>query len=139
MGNILSCCFKADTEEADPLLQEQDGYGSQGQLDYNEMEQRQQERMLERERELTEIVNNTNDKLIDIGMISNSGIVATSRDFDPLLADTKPVEPLTAASSGTMSEKTKESVRNFYDKYFQMLEKNCTIQYSKPLVTDIQA
>ncbi|BAO39916.1 hypothetical protein KLMA_30621 [Kluyveromyces marxianus] len=150
MGNVLSCCFGHD-EESDPLLQEQSGYGSQAQLDFNEMEQRQKESIRQRERELTEIVNSTNDKLIDIGMISNSGIVASSHDLDsgsingPIsqsqsrnnnISSANP--PLTPASTSKITNEVKCSLKQFHEKYFETLKKNFTITYNKPLVTDIQ-
>ncbi|CDO94513.1 unnamed protein product [Kluyveromyces dobzhanskii CBS 2104] len=143
MGNALSCCFRQDSDENDPLLQEQDRYGSQAQLDYNEMEQQQKERVLERERELTEIVNSTNDKLIDIGMISNSGIVASSHDLDSASMqeqrETLRGVPLTMLPSSDISKSTRRSVQSLHKRYFDTLEKKLTVKYSKPLVADIDS
>lgn len=137
MGNILSCCFSHDSEESESLLADQNGYGSQREMDYNELEQQQQQWILDRERELTQIVNNTNDKLIDIGMINNSGIVTVSSDMD---LDGRPAsEDLSAVSSEKICEQTREAVRNLHKKYFDMLEKNCMIKFDKPLVAEIQS
>ncbi|CAH02716.1 Meh1p [Kluyveromyces lactis] len=143
MGNVLSCCFRQDSDENDPLLQEQDRYGSQAQLDYNEMEQRQKERVLARELELTEIVNNTNDKLIDIGMISNSGIVASSHDLgSSYVQDQREIlhdVPLTVLPSSKIKQDTRKAIQEFHKKYFANLVKNLTVEYNKPLVANIES
>ncbi|SMN17740.1 similar to Saccharomyces cerevisiae YKR007W MEH1 Component of the EGO complex [Maudiozyma saulgeensis] len=89
MGSVLSCCNKGSSEEEDSLLRaQQAGYGSNindGDTDsYTAEQQRLQdeERIAQtRENQLREIVNSTNDKMIDISMITNSGIVIQSNDL----------------------------------------------------------
>ncbi|CAB4256400.1 similar to Saccharomyces cerevisiae YKR007W MEH1 Component of the EGO complex [Maudiozyma barnettii] len=88
MGSVLSCCNKGSSEEEDSLLRaQQAGYGSNindGDADsYTAEQQRLQdeERVAQaRENQLRDIVNATNDKMIDISMITNSGIVIQSND-----------------------------------------------------------
>lgn len=89
MGVIFSCCNRNGSNETDPLLQgAQNGYNSSADNDYDAVQrqlEQEEQKLLAREQELTEIVNNTNDKLIDISMMSNSGIVVQSNDLDGLL------------------------------------------------------
>ncbi|CCC67049.1 hypothetical protein NCAS_0A04910 [Naumovozyma castellii] len=90
MGAILSCC-KGHTDEEDPLLRNpQDRYGGTMNGDdpqmtdgYSEaLRLKQEEKKAARDKELKQIVTDTNDKLIDISMINNSGIVLESNDSD---------------------------------------------------------
>lgn len=85
MGIIFSCCRNSDIDENEALLAaQQNGYGTNNEQDYNEVQRQlkeQEERALAREAQLREIVTNTNDKLIDISMISNSGIVIPGSDI----------------------------------------------------------
>ncbi|KAL3228968.1 Protein MEH1 [Nakaseomyces bracarensis] len=85
MGVILSCCREREDED-EPLLSQQQGYGTENRdLDEQSEVQRQKReeemRVLAREQQLRDIVSDTNDKLIDISMINNSGIVAHGRDI----------------------------------------------------------
>lgn len=83
MGLILSCCREGELDENEALLaSQQNGYGAHE--DYNALQQQMkehEERLRARENMLKEIVTNTNDKLIDISMISNSGIVIQGTDL----------------------------------------------------------
>ncbi|QLL30629.1 hypothetical protein HG536_0A04460 [Torulaspora globosa] len=83
MGLILSCCREGELDENEALLaSQQNGYGAHE--DYNALQQQMkehEERLRARENTLKEIVTNTNDKLIDISMISNSGIVIQGTDL----------------------------------------------------------
>ena len=86
MGIIISCCRNGFSDEEESLLHSrQAGYGAnQDNESQNSLQQqlREEERRLQaRERELREVVNSTNDKLIDISMISNSGVVIQSNDL----------------------------------------------------------
>lgn len=85
MGIIASCCRSGDADENEALLaREQNGYGGDNSEDYNAAQRQmreQEEQMRARENLLKEIVANTNDKLIDISMISNSGIVIQGTDL----------------------------------------------------------
>lgn len=72
------------------LREQQAGYGSQGnansEYDAEQMRLKEHEqKLLAREQELREIVANTNDKLIDISMINNSGIVIQGTDLQEAL------------------------------------------------------
>ncbi|CCK68343.1 Meh1p KNAG_0A06890 [Huiozyma naganishii CBS 8797] len=92
MGAVLSCCFKNRTGSPDEealLRGGQNGYGAAGstgpQDGYDSVQDqlREQElQMRQRDNELKDIVAQTNDKLIDISMVSNSGIVVQSGDLD---------------------------------------------------------
>lgn len=88
MGGVLSCFQSGSSEEEESLLRgQQAGYNTGVDDigdDYHALQQQklEQERKAQaRENELRDIVNNTNDKLIDISMISNSGIVVQSNDI----------------------------------------------------------
>ena len=86
MGVIISCCRHGFSDEEESLLHSrQAGYGANRDNEsQNSLQQqlREEERRLQaRERELREVVNSTNDKLIDISMISNSGVVIQSNDL----------------------------------------------------------
>lgn len=91
MGAVFSCCRHNATEEDEALLREhQAGYGTQGnapdEYDAEQMRLKEQEqKLLAREQELRDIVANTNDKLIDISMINNSGIVIQGTDLQEAL------------------------------------------------------
>ncbi|GMM53584.1 Meh1 protein [Maudiozyma humilis] len=88
MGAVLSCCQGRNSAEEESLLRSQQaGYGANGVHDNDNAEYIEQQKQQEaeriaqlRENELRNIVNNTNDKLIDISMISNSGIVVNGDD-----------------------------------------------------------
>ncbi|CAL9729311.1 protein Meh1p [Monosporozyma unispora] len=91
MGAAFSCCpFGGSSNGSDEealLRNQQDGYGStingeNNQYDAVQEQIREHERRLQaRDQELRGIVANTNDKLIDISMISNSGIVVQKNDL----------------------------------------------------------
>ncbi|EJS42921.1 meh1p [Saccharomyces arboricola H-6] len=91
MGIVFSCCKHHASEEDEALLREQQaGYGTQGNAnDEYDAEQvrlkEHEQKLLAREQELREIVANTNDKLIDISMINNSGIVIQGTDLQEAL------------------------------------------------------
>lgn len=91
MGAVFSCCKHHAGEENEALLREQQaGYGSQGNAndgyDAEQMRLKEHEqKLLAREQELRDIVANTNDKLIDISMINNSGIVIQGTDLQEAL------------------------------------------------------
>lgn len=91
MGIVLSCCRDHGREDNEALLREQQaGYGTQGnandEYDAEQVRLKEQERkLLAREQELRDIVANTNDKLIDISMINNSGIVIQGTDLQEAL------------------------------------------------------
>lgn len=92
-SNNLCCCGFAwgsssnDPDEEALLRSQQYGYnatnnGANGSYDAVQEQMREHERRLQaRDRELRGIVTSTNDKLIDISMISNSGIVVQKSDL----------------------------------------------------------
>lgn len=83
MGVIASCCRDSDADENEALLASQNGHGDHND-DYNAVQRQmkeQEEQLRARENMLKKIVANTNDKLIDISMISNSGIVIQGTDL----------------------------------------------------------
>lgn len=86
---ITNCCGSENSTENDPLLQnQQEGYRTNDGGDYDVMQRQlqiEEQKLMQRERELTDIVNNTNDKLIDISMMSNSGIVMKGHDIEAYL------------------------------------------------------
>ncbi|EDO14311.1 hypothetical protein Kpol_160p2 [Vanderwaltozyma polyspora DSM 70294] len=91
MGVILSCCRGNDNDENEGLLAgQQAGYGGiQDSIEEDDLIMQrklleQEQKTMERNQELKDIVINLNDKLIDISMISNSGIVIQSTDLDQL-------------------------------------------------------
>lgn len=84
MGNILSCCPHSNHDDEESLLRGRQNGMPNTTESYDAIQQQmlqQQRKIQQRENELREIVSNTNDKLIDISMISNSGIVIQSGDF----------------------------------------------------------
>lgn len=89
MGAVLSCCNKGNSEEEEALLRaHQAGYGSNPAENEEDSYMAEQQRLQEeemvaqaRENQLREIVNNTNDKMIDISMLTNSGIVIQGTDL----------------------------------------------------------
>lgn len=103
MGLILSCCRESDLDENEALLaSQQNGYNN-GNDDYNALQHQireHEERLRARENALKEIVTNTNDKLIDISMISNSGIVVQGSD----LSQQEPDSPLENASGSAVDD-----------------------------------
>ncbi|CCD27388.1 Meh1p NDAI_0K01970 [Naumovozyma dairenensis CBS 421] len=91
MGVIFSCCnvHSGDDEEQESLLRSQHENNNNGDPNsdsYDALLQRQlelqEQKRLTREKQLRDIVTDTNDKLIDISMVSNSGIVIQSDDND---------------------------------------------------------
>ncbi|KAH3899794.1 uncharacterized protein SCODWIG_03236 [Saccharomycodes ludwigii] len=78
MGIIFSCCLK-NHEDNDDHHQENDALlynNNDGNNGYDSMKREleiEEQKMLARENELTDIVNNTNDKLIDISVMNNNG------------------------------------------------------------------
>ena len=92
-ANSLCCCgfpWRSsfhDPDEESLLRNQQEGYGSMknnanGSYDMVQEQMREHERRLQaRDQELRGIVASTNDKLIDISMISNSGIVIQKSDL----------------------------------------------------------
>lgn len=89
MGPVLSCCNRGSSEEEEALLRaRQAGYGSESAENEEDPHMAEQLRLQEEERiaqarenQLREIVNNTNDKMIDISMLTNSGIVIQGTDL----------------------------------------------------------
>ena len=89
MGAVLSCCNKGNSEEEEALLRaQQTGYGSNSADNMEDSYMAEQQRLQEEERvgqarenQFREIVNNTNDKMIDISMLTNSGIVLHGTDL----------------------------------------------------------
>lgn len=92
MGNICSCLLGAgngnSAEDEALLAAQQNNYGSQREH-YNNIDEEtllqnkrreEEERLNRRIENLRQIVENTNDKLIDISMINNSGIVQPGYD-----------------------------------------------------------
>ncbi|CCH62682.1 hypothetical protein TBLA_0I00170 [Henningerozyma blattae CBS 6284] len=85
MGNICACLVNSDSNEDESLLAgQQNSYGTDNVVDEETLLGRQmkeqEEQIMLRNQELRDIVNSTNDKLIDISMISNSGIVLEGHD-----------------------------------------------------------
>lgn len=100
MGVIASCCRDGDADENEALLAGQNGHGADNNEGYSTAQMREdEERLRARENMLKEIVANTNDKLIDISMISNSGIVIEGTDSKP-----SDGERLNGRSSGPIAE-----------------------------------
>lgn len=124
MGVILSCCRDTDSEENEALLRsQQNGYGV---TDNNEEDdivlqrqiQEREQKVLERNQELKEIVENLNDKLIDISMISNSGIVLQGNDLEDINAENNedfalPQSDLDNDEADTTKVKQKKSSKDF--------------------------
>lgn len=88
MGALLSCFRDRASDESEGLLaNQQNGYGADTGEDSSALQRQMkehEEQMFAREQLLKEIVANTNDKLIDISMISNSGIVVQGSDLKPV-------------------------------------------------------
>lgn len=84
MGNLSSCCRHGTHDDEESLLRGRPNGILNTNETYDAIQQQmleQQKKIQQRESELRDIVFSTNDKLIDISMISNSGIVIQSGDF----------------------------------------------------------
>lgn len=94
MGILLSCCKEREPEEEPLIASNQRGYGGEGAGNFEEysdlqrLKQEEENKLMAREQQLRDIVSDTNDKLIDISMISNSGIVTHGRDVSTANNDT---------------------------------------------------
>lgn len=128
MGQLCSCFKEEDTNAEDSLLRSvQQGYGTNTgneSLDGVEdniayLEQKEQERI----QELNSIVNETNDKLIDVSMISNSGIVALGHDIRREHDDIKE------------NDSRSEVQKNKYDKNRTKTVKYCPVPKEEAKVT----
>ncbi|SCV01356.1 LAME_0G15698g1_1 [Lachancea meyersii CBS 8951] len=148
MGAALSCCFSSGDSEGEPLIQDaQKGYGSYN--DDDDVMQRkleeEEQKLLAREQELTEIVNNTNDKLIDISMMSNSGIVVQSHDLGDALDGEKGQEgPIDRRPDGLrnvgaagLDATQREELRTVYSNFFQDLEKQLELHNKSDLIVNL--
>lgn len=113
MGLIFSCCQNGDVDENEALLaSQQNGYGADNEQDDSEMKRQlkeQEERAFAREAHLKEIVTNTNDKLIDISMISNSGIVVQGSDIKSMNSD---IQGSSSRSEGN-NDPPRQQLRNW--------------------------
>lgn len=114
MGVIFSsCCPSSSGQDEESLLRsQQEGYGSMSNGGSNQYEAAQEQmreyerRLQARDQELRGIVATTNDKLIDISMISNSGIVVQKNDLytEDLDEDTTPTDSLPQGEQGSMQQ-----------------------------------
>lgn len=154
MGIVLSCCKQDGISEGEPLLQDsQKGYGSNANNDYDALQRKieqEEQKLLAREQELTEIVNNTNDKLIDISMISNSGIVVQSHDLDDAQSEAPDEEEeeeghgrvkaasgtakLERASTEKLQPALREAIKRLYAQFFEGLEEQLTLDKGDDLI-----
>ncbi|SCU94816.1 LADA_0G11518g1_1 [Lachancea dasiensis] len=149
MGGVISCCVTGANSETDSLVQNaQKGYGSYGNEDYDAIKRKleeEEQKILAREQELTEIVNNTNDKLIDISMMSNSGIVIQSHDLCDATSDDTAGGPLSTSEPpclsrvGTkeLSDSQRKAVRRLYTRFFEHLETQLSLENSTELIVNL--
>ncbi|CEP60883.1 Meh1p LALA0_S02e01838g [Lachancea lanzarotensis] len=149
MGAVLSCCFGSGSSEGEPLLQDaQKGYGSYGPDDDDLMQRKLEEeerKLLAREQELAEIVISTNDKLIDISMMSNSGIVIQSHDLGDAASDDKNFkqrtnndkELLKSLGPGNLTSEQRKELKTVYTAFFQNLEKQLELHNTKELIVNL--
>ncbi|AET40520.1 Meh1p Ecym_6128 [Eremothecium cymbalariae DBVPG len=139
MGIIFSCCSDDGDGEQDPLLDNQLGYGSQGSTneDHHVLEQELQQKLLQRERELTVIVNNTNDKLIDISMMSNSGIVVQSHDLEDLESEDPSRSNFVTMDSIRIPKEVRSKVGQLHQDLFHGLETQLKVNTNGPLVVTL--
>ncbi|AAS52394.2 AEL290Cp [Eremothecium gossypii ATCC 10895] len=139
MGIVFSCCSEAQDGEHDPLLDNQVAYGSQGNLDEDRqaLELELQQKLLEREQELTVIVNNTNDKLIDISMMSNSGIVIQSHDMDEQDADSMPASVFVALDAARIPPEVKAQLAQLHKGVFHAAGTEVDTKDHEPLVVTL--
>ncbi|SCU89565.1 LANO_0D05490g1_1 [Lachancea nothofagi CBS 11611] len=148
MGGILSCCFGTRSSETEPLVQEaQKGYGSYGNEDDEALQRKieqEEQKLLAREQELTEIVNNTNDKLIDISMMSNSGIVVQSHDLGEAISsekinggqDTRAAR-LQSAGASAVSESQRKAIKGLYSRFFENLGQQLHLDSADNLIVNL--
>ncbi|CCF58000.1 hypothetical protein KAFR_0D03520 [Kazachstania africana CBS 2517] len=121
MGVVFSCWRDRSSDEDEALLRHQHGYGSgyndNDNEEYSSLQQEERERERKariRDDQLRKIVANTNDKLIDISMIDNSGIVVQSGDLD-IPKDTEDIsdgnedKSTTEAAPTTITQQTANS------------------------------
>lgn len=129
MGLILSCCRESDIDENDSLLRnQQNGYNSldndRGDDDDSIMQREMREKELQlqkRNQELKEIVDSLNDKLIDISMINNSGIVMQSTDLDQV--DEENLQEIKLSkTSKNLSPEMKDSLKALHHSVFDELD-----------------
>lgn len=112
MGIVLSCFKENNSGEYESLLGSQQNGGSNGvndSFDAAQEQAREHERKVKlRDQELKNIVLNTNDKLIDISMISNSGIVVQSCDVGDSM-EMEGSSNINTVSSNTNANSTSEN------------------------------
>ncbi|SCU92160.1 LAFA_0F08416g1_1 [Lachancea sp. 'fantastica'] len=150
MGAVLSCCFGSGSSDGEPLLQDaQKGYGSFGQDDSDIMQRKleeEEQKLLAREQELAEIVNSTNDKLIDISMMSNSGIVVQSHDLGDAASGDKTSEGqvtsndkglLKNSGPGGLTGEQRDELKSVYTAFFSNLEKQLELHNTKELIVTL--
>lgn len=158
MGALLSCLKDRTSDENEGLLaNQQNGYGADTGEDVSALQRQMkehEEQMFAREQLLKEIVANTNDKLIDISMISNSGIVVQGSDLKPVSQEIEHERehPLTAESENNdsgakntlednlgdqfvvldtdtaLSEETKKQLKSLHKRIFDNLENQLHVE-----------
>lgn len=164
MGLILSCCREGEVDENEALLaSQQNGYGGHGNEDNNALQlqmKEHEERLRARENTLKEIVTNTNDKLIDISMISNSGIViqgtdlnnqepeyaqeaanelATGDNREDISKPSKPTSDFHVLDPATaMSDEMKKNLKLLHETIFETLDEELTVEPKGRLVVTLQ-
>lgn len=136
MGTLFSCCSSVHEGERDPLFDSQLGYDSLRIANENKLalEQELQQRLLQRQQELTDIAKNTNDKLIDISMISNSGIVIQSHDLDEHECMNPSKNKLQSLNPECLSEEMRMNMKKLHNELFGRLEQSFRLESSDPLV-----
>ncbi|CUS20599.1 LAQU0S01e10286g1_1 [Lachancea quebecensis] len=152
MGGIFSCCFRGRTLEDEPLMQDaQRGYGANANNDYDALQRKleqEEQKLLVREQELTEIVNSTNDKLIDISMMSNSGIVVQSHDLDNILgaeSEDECAQPngldiqegLKELSPSKLQHQHRDAIKEVYAELFSGLDDQLMIDNKEDLIVTL--
>lgn len=163
MGVILSCCRERDDED-EPLLSQQQGYGTEPnameeQSDMQRQKREEEMRLLAREQQLRDIVSDTNDKLIDISMINNSGIVAHGRDIgnsknnkpsdnsndennteqatNPVNSEPQPSEPCTALDAKSSSKYSLQQLKKAHSLLFDELQADLEVKTTGDLVVSL--
>ncbi|AMD21816.1 HFL040Wp [Eremothecium sinecaudum] len=139
MGILFSCFSDEYEGEQDPLLENQLGYNSIRSTieDRHALEQELQQQLLQREQELTEIVNNTNDKLIDISMISNSGIVVQSQDLEEQDSKNTVDGRFNTLDSSKVPHELRKKVGKLHKDLFQELDKELIVTNDEPLIVKL--
>ncbi|SCU97718.1 LAMI_0F11100g1_1 [Lachancea mirantina] len=154
MGVILSCCFnRGNNAENESLLQNgQNGYGSGALNDYDAAQRQleeEEQKMIAREQELTQIVNNTNDKLIDISMMSNSGIVVQRHDLSDLSnttehsseenasTDKKKAVLLQSVDPAVIDASQRERCKQLFNEFFDSLQEQLQVKPAGKLIVSL--